>query len=152
MNKFEKKIRGTGAVTAGKAFFLFISNEDIDDINNIVESLTKIRCINWWCNCNSKRKHETKKQEGRLLGGYDCTYGCFIDSSNGFFINTCYNQYLSNIKIIKYFNYRPRFNGISSRDNLPRIKTGLNVIYLDDKKVKKRLGFHCLLTKIQMCT
>ena len=29
---------------------------------------------------------------------------------------------LSNIKITRYFNYKPRFNGLFSRDNLPRIK------------------------------
>ena len=42
--------------------------------------------------------------------------------------------------------------GVSLRDNLPRIKTGVYVINLDDKKVKKRIGFHYLLTKMQMCT
>ena len=31
---------------------------------------------------------------------------------------------LSNIDITKYFNYKPRFHGAFSRDNLPRIKDG----------------------------
>ena len=29
---------------------------------------------------------------------------------------------LSNIKITKYFNYKPNFNGAFTRDNLPTIK------------------------------
>ena len=37
----------------------------------------------------------------------------------------------SNIKITKYFNYKPRFNGVSSKDNLPRIKDGPHVITTD---------------------
>ena len=41
---------------------------------------------------------------------------------------------LSNIEIEKDFNYVPRFNGIFSRNNLPRIKYGAYVINLDDKK------------------
>ena len=32
-----------------------------------------------------------------------------------------------------------------SRNGLPRIKDGANVINLDDKKVKKHIGFHYLL-------
>ena len=53
---------------------------------------------------------------------------------------------LSNIKITKYFNYEHRFNGVSSRNNLPRIKDGAYVINLDNKKVKEQIGFHYLLT------
>ena len=43
---------------------------------------------------------------------------------------------LSSIDINKYFNYKPRCNGVYSRDNLPRIKDGPHVINLDDKKSK----------------
>ena len=45
-------------------------------------------------------------------------------------------QCLNNIEIINYFNYEPRFNGVSSRNNLPRIKDGADVINLDDKNSK----------------
>ena len=31
------------------------------------------------------------------------------------------------------FNNEPRFNGVFSRDNLPRIKDGVYVVNLDDK-------------------
>ena len=37
-----------------------------------------------------------------------------------------------------YFNYEPRFNGIFSRNNLPRTKDGAYVINLNDKKSKGR--------------
>ena len=43
---------------------------------------------------------------------------------------------LSNIEITNYFNYKPRFKSVSSRNNLPRIKDGALVINLDDKKNK----------------
>ena len=52
---------------------------------------------------------------------------------------------LSNIEITKCFNYEPRFNGVSSRNNLPRIKVGAYVRNIDDKKVKKCIGFYWLL-------
>ena len=35
-----------GAVRSGKGFTLFISNEDMDDVAKIVESLKKIASIN----------------------------------------------------------------------------------------------------------
>ena len=41
---------------------------------------------------------------------------------------------LSNIEITEYFNYVARFNGIFSRNNLPKIKDCGYVINLDDKK------------------
>ena len=41
---------------------------------------------------------------------------------------------LSNIKTAKYFNYDPRFNGVFSRDNLPRMKDGAYIINLNDKQ------------------
>ena len=43
---------------------------------------------------------------------------------------------LKNIEITKYFNYEPRFNGIFSKNNLPRIKDGVYAINLNDKKHK----------------
>ena len=44
---------------------------------------------------------------------------------------------LSNFEITKYFNDEPRFNGIFSRNNLPRIKDRAYVINLDDKNSKE---------------
>ena len=40
------------------------------------------------------------------------------------------------MKIANYFKHEPRFNGVSSRNNLPRIKDGAYVINLDDKNSK----------------
>ena len=42
---------------------------------------------------------------------------------------------LSNIEI-NYFKYNPRFNGVFSQNNSPRIKDGANVINLNDKNIK----------------
>ena len=39
IDKFERKISGRGAVRAGKGFTLFITNEDMDDINRIIKSI-----------------------------------------------------------------------------------------------------------------
>ena len=38
------------------------------------------------------------------------------------------------MKIIVYFNYETRFNGVFSKDNLPKIKNGAHAVNLDDKK------------------
>ena len=43
---------------------------------------------------------------------------------------------LNNIEIINYFNNKPRFNGVFSRKNLPKIKDRAFVIHLDGKKSK----------------
>ena len=41
------------------------------------------------------------------------------------------------IKIFKYFNSKPNFNGVFSRDNLPRIKDGTYAINFHDKESKE---------------
>ena len=40
------------------------------------------------------------------------------------------------MEITNYFNYEPRFNGVFTRNDLPRIKDGAYVINLNDKKSK----------------
>ena len=45
-------------------------------------------------------------------------------------------HHLNNIGITNYLNYEPRFNGIFSRSNLPRVTDGAYVVHLDDKKSK----------------
>ena len=54
------------------------------------------------------------------------------------------------IPITKYFSCKPRFNGVFSRDNVPKMKDGAYVINLDDK-VKEHTGFCYLLTEKQLC-
>ena len=39
---------------------------------------------------------------------------------------------LTNFQIQKYYQNEPRFNGVYSRDNLPKIKDGAYVIHLDE--------------------
>ena len=39
---------------------------------------------------------------------------------------------LTNFEIQKYYQYEPRFNGVYSRDNLPKIKDGTYIINLDE--------------------
>ena len=56
---------------------------------------------------------------------------------------------MSNIEITKYFNYELRFNGLSSKSNLPRIKDAVYVINLDNKKSE---GTHCILLFIDRNT
>ena len=46
----------------------------------------------------------------------------------------------------------PVFNGIFSRNNLPRIKHIVYVKNLDEKIVKEHIGFHYLLTKMLLYT
>ena len=54
------------------------------------------------------------------------------------------------VPLYSYFNYKTRFNGVSSRNNLPRKKVGAYVINLHNKKVKEHIGIHYLLTEIQL--
>ena len=39
---------------------------------------------------------------------------------------------LTNFEIQKYYQNEPRFNGVYSRDNLPKTKDGADVISLDE--------------------
>ena len=49
---------------------------------------------------------------------------------------------LNNIEITNCFNNEPRFNGVSLRNSLAKIKDGAYVINLDDKDSKET---HCVL-------
>ena len=60
-----KKKNGQGVLRAGRGFTLFISNEDMDDIIKIVESLEKSGLL--IDGVSEIVKHEIKKHEGGLL-------------------------------------------------------------------------------------
>ena len=61
----KNKITGQGAVRAGRRFSLFISNEDMDGIIKIVDSLEKSGLL---IDVASETvKHEIKRQEGGFL-------------------------------------------------------------------------------------
>ena len=66
INKFERKISGTGAVRVGKGFILFISNEDVDDIIKIIKSLGNSGIL--IVRITKAVEHQIKKQEGGFLG------------------------------------------------------------------------------------
>ena len=65
LNKFERKISEQGAVRAGKAFTLFVSNEDMDDIIKIVNSLEKSGLL--IDGSTDTVKNEASKEEGRYI-------------------------------------------------------------------------------------
>ena len=66
INKFERKIGGKWAVSAGKGFTLFISNEDMNDIIKIIKLLENSSVIT--DEVIETMKHEIKKtQEVRFL-------------------------------------------------------------------------------------
>ena len=66
INKFERKISGTGPVRAEKAFTLFIWNEDINYIIKIIKSLEDLGVL--IDGVTETVKHEIKKQEVEFLG------------------------------------------------------------------------------------
>ena len=66
LDKFETKTTGQEVVKPGKGFTLFISNEDMDDIIKIVESLEK-SCL-LMDDVTKTNKLEIKKQEVDFLG------------------------------------------------------------------------------------
>ena len=74
LDKSERKVSGqgaiatsrAGAVRARKGFTLFISNDDMDDIVQNVESMETSSLLN--DGVTETVKHEIKKQEGGLLG------------------------------------------------------------------------------------
>ena len=41
---------------------------------------------------------------------------------------------LTNFEIQKYYQNKPKFNGVYSRNNLPKLKDGAHVINLDEFK------------------
>ena len=92
-----------------------------------------------------------KKQEGRFLGGLLAPLSAskvyLVISSvvkviSGRGVKRAGNRLkflfllhlLNNIDITNYFKYEPRFNGVFSRNNLPKIEDGVYLINLDDKK------------------
>ena len=47
---------------------------------------------------------------------------------------------LINFEIKKYFQNKPKFNGVYSRNDLPKIKDGAYVINLDDINQQELIG------------
>ena len=53
---------------------------------------------------------------------------------------------LPNFEMQKYYQNEPRYNGVYSRDNLPRIKDGAYKINLDEYS---DIGTHCIALYVQ---
>ena len=65
IGKLERKISGKGVIRAGKVFTLFISNEDMNDINKIVVSEKSDLLID---SATETLKREIKNKKVDFLG------------------------------------------------------------------------------------
>ena len=73
-------------VAAGKGFSSFISGKNMDDIIKLVEPLEKLGLL--MDGAIEKVEYKIKKNSRRWISlCYDGTYVCFIDDIYGFFIN-----------------------------------------------------------------
>ena len=52
---------------------------------------------------------------------------------------------LTNIKITMYFNYELRFNGVYSKDKLPRTKVGAHIIKSQWQENKRTVAYSSVL-------
>ena len=69
MNEFERRVSRKGVVKAGKGFTLFISNEDNEDMDNVIKIVKSLEDSGILIDGVTEAvKHELKKQEGGFLG------------------------------------------------------------------------------------
>ena len=138
----QRKIFGRVFARAGKEITLVISIENMDGIVRIIKSLKNSNILIGGVSV----KHEIKNHEGGIVGICDASMlGNMMKWEKGKGVARAgkgvivagrgYNNvdHVSNIEIIKYLNYKPRFNGVCSRDNLSRIKDWALIINLNDK-------------------
>ena len=144
----QKKIYGSAKTT------LVISNEEINEIMKIVQALEDLNIL--LKGVTKTIKNETKEQKGGFLGMLLNTLGDsllgdlltknlsgkgtvragegFLRAGKGIKNKALMPPHLlTNFEIQEYFKNEPRFNGIYSRDNLPKtMKNGSYVINLDE--------------------
>ena len=142
----QRKIFGRVFARAGKEITLVISIENMDGIVRIIKSLKNSNILIGGVSV----KHEIKNQEGGIVGillgicdasmlgnmmKWEKGKGVARAGKGVIVAGRGYNNvdHVSNIEIIKYLNYKPRFNGVCSRDNLSRIKDWALIINLNDK-------------------
>ena len=82
INKFERKISGTGAVRVGKGFILFISNEDVDDIIKIIKSLGNSGIL--IVRITKAVEHQIKKTRRWISWCFVSTFAFFSDTTCDF--------------------------------------------------------------------
>ena len=135
----------------GKGFTLFILNEDMNDIIKIIKSLENSGVLIG--RVTETVNHEIKKQESGFVGALLEPLAASIvqpvissvakgisgeEQEDDIWINILVLlRPLNSIEITTYFNYEPRFNGIFSKNNLPKIKDGVYVINFYDQKSKE---------------
>ena len=101
----------------------------------------------------NKVKHEIKQLEGGFFGALlpplavslvEQVISSLVKGISGSVVRRAGREYwiktvsplhpLNKVEITNYFNYEPRFNGLFSKNNLPRIKDGAFSINIDDKR------------------
>ena len=134
----QKKIYGSGATT------LIISMKEMNDIMKIVQALEDSNVL--LKRVTKTIKNETKKQKGGFLSMLLGTLGVsllgnllsgkgIVRVGYGSSIKKSFNSTTSttNFEIKDYYEKELRFNGVYSRDNLPKtIKNGAYVVNLDE--------------------
>ena len=135
----------------------------MNDIIKITKSLEDSNVL--ICGIDKTVKHEIKKQQGGFLpvslAPLAASLAHPVTSSvvkgvsgrgvrragRGYIDKNFLFHLLSNIDIIKYLNYEPRFNDVFSRNNLSKIRGDISrgILYLNDKIIKGHLEFHYLL-------
>ena len=122
-----KKIHGSGTTT------LIISNEEMNDIMKIVQALEDSNIL--LKGVTKTIENEAKEQRWIFKYAIRCSKCYFIRKSIirkrncksgcwraiGFLMKP---HSLTNFEIQKYYKNEPRFNGVFSRDNLPKKNTG----------------------------
>ena len=148
MGVYKKKIHGSGATK------LIIENEDMNDIMKIIEALENSGIL--LKGVSKTIENETKEQKGGFLNMLLGTLGAsllgnllsggkgIVRAGEGIVcagagakkkqkFNLMPFHPLTNFEISEYYKNEPRFNGVYSRDNLPKtIKKGAYVINLDE--------------------
>ena len=147
INEFERKISGKGAFRAEKGFTLFISNEDMNDITKIIKPLEDLGVL--IDGVTETVKDEIEKREGGFLGALLAPSAASLVqpvissvvkriSRRG--VRRTGREYIKFFRSAPsfkdYFNDQPRFNGVFSRNKLPRKKDGAYIINLDHENSK----------------
>ena len=79
---------------------------------------------------NKTIKNEAKEEEGGFLS-------ILLGTLGANFLGNLLNgksHHLTNFEIQKYYQNKPKFNGVYSRNNLPKTKDGAYLINLDEYK------------------
>ena len=148
----KKKMHGSGVK-------LMIENEDMDDIMKIIKALENSGIL--LDGVGKTIENEVKEQKGgflsMLLGTLGATLlGNLLMGGKGIVhagegtkktLNLLPPHPLTNLEISQYYKNEPRFNGVYSRDNLPKtIKKGAYVINLDEYK---DIGTHLIALSVR---